>query len=100
MSQVSVHPTNIISIIASRHIRSIFVYIAIINQSVHVLVNTNIFNVLCSCGCAWCDGEASDSCVECGGFAMYRPCPLCHGECGALWTRSVDMVRLITHASV
>ena len=28
---------------------------------------------------------------------MQQPCPLCSGQCGKLWTRSVDMVRLVIY---
>ena len=48
--------------------------------------------MICSCGSGWYDGEVGEDCEECGGQAMTRPCPLCQGQCGAVWSRSVHMV--------
>lgn len=46
--------------------------------------------LLCpSCGADWGDAEARDDCAICGGWALARPCPVCDGACGALWTRAI-----------
>lgn len=44
------------------------------------------------CGVCWKDDHFSFDCVECGGYSMIRPCTLCGGTCGALWTRDFAMV--------
>ena len=49
---------------------------------------------LCSCGRSWYEGQFTESCRECSGFAMHRPCPICRGHCGKMWQRNVDMVSL------
>lgn len=46
------------------------------------------------CWCGWHEGQSSSNCEECGGHAMSRPCPVCDGRCGKIWSRDVDM----THA--
>ncbi|ELU16065.1 hypothetical protein CAPTEDRAFT_155984 [Capitella teleta] len=43
------------------------------------------------CWSVWFKRECSSSCLECGGFAMQRPCPICNGRCGAVWKRDVEM---------
>lgn len=43
------------------------------------------------CWCLWSEDQSSANCIECGGYAMSRPCPLCQGQCGAIWTRDVYM---------
>ena len=48
-----------------------------------------------SCGSVWYEGGVGEGCGECGGYAMTRPCAVCAGQCGAVWTRSVSMVRNI-----
>ncbi len=45
---------------------------------------------ICSlCGADWRAGHFSNSCVECDGGAMDRPCLACNGACGARSLRSV-----------
>uniref|UniRef100_A0A8W8MU91 Protein pinocchio n=2 Tax=Magallana gigas TaxID=29159 RepID=A0A8W8MU91_MAGGI len=41
------------------------------------------------CGKCWYDGNSSQSCRECGGFPLQRPCPICDGRCKKIWTRNV-----------
>ncbi len=60
--------------------------------SVLLLITANCF--VCSCGRSWYSGEFSPECQECDGYAMHRPCPICHGYCGKMWQRNVEMVRL------
>ncbi|MCB1358742.1 MAG: hypothetical protein KDK53_20355 [Maritimibacter sp.] len=46
--------------------------------------------LLCpSCGADWGDAEASNDCPVCDGWALARPCPICNGTCGAIWTRAI-----------
>ena len=45
------------------------------------------------CWCSWSEDQCSDNCMECGGFAMTRSCPICNGKCDSEWTREVQMVR-------
>ena len=55
---------------------------------------------LCSCGSVWYDGVVGEGCLECGGYAMKRPCPVCGGQCGRMWTRSTDMVRVASNREI
>lgn len=41
------------------------------------------------CGARWSDGHARASCPCCDGHALLRPCPVCGGACGAVWSRAV-----------
>lgn len=41
------------------------------------------------CGADWGAAEARDDCATCGGWGLARPCPVCDGACGAVWTRAV-----------
>jgi len=41
-----------------------------------------------SCGANWSTGAFGDSCEECGGGAMERPCIVCGGRCGEISTRA------------
>ncbi len=51
-------------------------------------ITENIY--LCNrCGANWTVGEYSDDCMECGGGAMERKCPLCDGRCGSVYKRAV-----------
>ncbi|RXG59777.1 Protein pinocchio [Armadillidium vulgare] len=49
------------------------------------------FNSCNSCGVSWGDNHVSLDCLECGGYSLTRPCPLCDGECKSEWTRDVSM---------
>lgn len=42
-----------------------------------------------SCGADWEQGHHTSGCVECGGGAMLRACPMCAGDCGAVFARAV-----------
>ncbi len=44
-----------------------------------------------TCLAEWEQGEFTENCLECGGFAMTRSCPNCSGKCGAIWKRQVSM---------
>ncbi|XP_014665703.1 PREDICTED: uncharacterized protein LOC106807770 [Priapulus caudatus] len=44
-----------------------------------------------TCNVCWSLEHISLECAECGGFAIQRPCPICSGRCGQLWTRDIDM---------
>jgi hypothetical protein len=44
-----------------------------------------------TCGAIWSNGEYSDGCLECGGFALSRHCPICNGRCEARFHRISDM---------
>lgn len=41
------------------------------------------------CGSNWSANEIGSSCRTCGGYALFRPCPVCGGKCGAIWERAV-----------
>ncbi|XP_064597767.1 uncharacterized protein LOC135464193 [Liolophura sinensis] len=41
------------------------------------------------CGQCWYDNQVTADCLECGGFPLTRPCPVCDGECSAVWDRNV-----------
>lgn len=43
------------------------------------------------CWSIWCENMCTSSCMECGGYAMERPCPICQGRCGQIWKRDVEM---------
>ena len=46
--------------------------------------------LLCpQCGADWGDAEARTGCALCDGWALARPCPVCDGACGAIWTRAI-----------
>ncbi len=38
----------------------------------------------------WGAGEVGPECECCGGFALERPCPICAGQCGAVWQWAVQ----------
>lgn len=43
-------------------------------------------------------GDCSQQgCVECGGYALERPCPVCGGRCGAVWKRDCELVGSLIH---
>lgn len=44
-----------------------------------------------SCGVNWKSDHFSFDCAECGGFGLTKPCQLCSGKCGNLWTRDFSM---------
>ncbi|WP_133487720.1 hypothetical protein [Aliiroseovarius marinus] len=41
------------------------------------------------CGSNWSANEAGTDCETCGGYALFRPCSVCGGACGAIWERAV-----------
>lgn len=47
---------------------------------------------ICSCWCNWLLGQCTQTCLECGAYAMKRPCPICQGKCQKEWNRDVEMV--------
>ena len=47
-----------------------------------------------SCWSIWYLGQSSHDCLECGGYPLERPCPVCDGKCQRIWTRDVES----THA--
>lgn len=54
------------------------------------LLNADDAGAVCtSCGANWAEGESNPDCVECGGFALSRHCPVCGGQCGAIWQRAI-----------
>ncbi|KAG5674995.1 hypothetical protein PVAND_004936 [Polypedilum vanderplanki] len=44
-----------------------------------------------TCGVNWKSDHFSFDCAECGGFGLTKPCQLCNGKCGNLWTRDFSM---------
>lgn len=44
-----------------------------------------------SCGVSWQDDHFTFDCDECGDFSMTRPCSLCDGKCGAIFTRNLAL---------
>lgn len=42
-----------------------------------------------TCASDWSAGVHDPACRECGGGALTRPCPVCGGACGAVWSRAV-----------
>jgi len=48
-------------------------------------------NTCSSCWSIWIEGMCRSDCMECDGFALTRPCPICQGKCGITWKRDVDM---------
>lgn len=40
------------------------------------------------CGALWYANESKQDCRTCGGYSMLRPCPMCGGQCGAIWDRA------------
>lgn len=49
------------------------------------------FTMCQMCWCSWSQGETGHNCVECGGYALSRPCPVCQGRCDSIWHRDVEM---------
>ena len=43
-----------------------------------------------TCDAIWSDGRFTQTCEECGGGAMERPCYFCGGRCGAVMFRAVS----------
>ncbi|XP_055935658.1 uncharacterized protein LOC129965625 isoform X2 [Argiope bruennichi] len=56
------------------------------------------YNSCSNCGVSWYDDHVSLDCSECGGYAMYRPCPTCNGQCGSMWRRDVKASHVSKHA--
>ena len=50
------------------------------------------FLIVYSCGVNWHQDHVTLDCVECGGYAMERPCPECDGKCNTMWRRNLSMV--------
>jgi len=48
-----------------------------------------------TCGVSWHQDHISLDCVECGGYALERPCPECDGKCDTIWRRNLSL----THES-
>jgi len=48
-----------------------------------------------TCGVCWKDEHFSFDCAECGSYALIRPCMMCGGTCGALWTRDFALVSVL-----
>ena len=44
-----------------------------------------------TCGVNWANNKFTDNCLECGGFALKRFCPICDGKCSSIWRRQVSM---------
>ncbi|XP_076437623.1 uncharacterized protein LOC143276852 [Babylonia areolata] len=43
------------------------------------------------CGQCWYDGKMGVNCMECGGYALTRTCPVCDGQCHKEWRRNVRL---------
>ncbi|XP_064652515.1 protein pinocchio-like [Lineus longissimus] len=50
-----------------------------------------MMNTCSSCRACWFLNQWSMDCVECGGHALVRPCPICLGNCGQVWRRDIKM---------
>jgi len=48
-------------------------------------------DIVCpQCGANWAADQSGPDCALCGGFALYRDCPVCNGQCGAVWRRAIQ----------
>lgn len=56
------------------------------------------YNTCFTCGVNWSEEHISLDCAECGGYAMQRPCQLCNGSCGQVWSRDLAAVSTTTNA--
>lgn len=45
-----------------------------------------------SCGVNWEQDHVSLDCLECGGYSLERPCPICIGHCRNVWKRDLEKV--------
>jgi len=43
-----------------------------------------------TCWSPWLEAVSRADCMECGGFPLQRPCPVCKGKCGKIWQRDVE----------
>jgi len=63
-------------------------------QQIAILVSspeyTRRLNTCGTCWSPWLDLLSCDDCMECGGFPLVRPCPVCKGKCGKTWQRDVE----------
>ncbi|XP_077559711.1 uncharacterized protein LOC144174745 [Haemaphysalis longicornis] len=57
---------------------------AVTLESIKINLNTCF-----TCGVNWSEEHISLDCAECGGYAMQRPCLLCNGSCGQVWSRDL-----------
>lgn len=48
--------------------------------------------LLFSCGVNWEQRHVSLDCLECGGYSLERPCPICAGHCRNIWKRDLEEV--------
>ncbi|XP_076365854.1 uncharacterized protein LOC143254584 [Tachypleus tridentatus] len=58
----------------------------------------NHYSSCFSCGVSWMDNHISLDCLECGGYALQRPCPECEGECKSIWSRDKTASHESKHA--
>ncbi|XP_022253460.1 uncharacterized protein LOC106468628 isoform X2 [Limulus polyphemus] len=58
----------------------------------------NHYSSCFSCGVSWTDNHVSLDCLECGGYALQRPCPKCEGECKSIWSRDMAASHESKHA--
>lgn len=50
------------------------------------------FDCFYSCGVNWEQHHVSLDCLECGGYSLERPCPICAGHCHNVWKRDLEEV--------
>jgi len=61
----------------------------LIHEMVTIEGLRTLYNSCFTCGVSWHQNHVTLDCIECGGYAMERPCPQCDGRCGEVWRRNL-----------
>ncbi|XP_050440450.1 protein pinocchio [Adelges cooleyi] len=61
-----------------------------IEQAVTLEELQGVFKYCFRCGVNWEQHHVSLDCLECGGYSLERPCPICAGHCRNVWKRDLE----------
>ncbi|VVC44372.1 Hypothetical protein CINCED_3A001715 [Cinara cedri] len=61
-----------------------------IEQAVTLEELKGVFKYCFRCGVNWEQDHVSLDCLECGGYSLERPCPICVGHCRNTWKRDLE----------
>jgi len=61
-----------------------------IEQAVTLEELKGVFKYCFRCGVNWEQHHVSLDCLECGGYSLERPCPICAGHCRNIWKRDLE----------
>ncbi|XP_008179524.1 protein pinocchio [Acyrthosiphon pisum] len=61
-----------------------------LEQAVTLEELKEVFKYCFRCGVNWEQRHVSLDCLECGGYSLERPCPICAGHCRNIWKRDLE----------